>query len=104
MLKPFGLTSISLFVRWENTLTLLSHSLNFWGLNDKVVNGVPENLFSVDDTATDSSVALPFPVFCMQMRRSMAKLELYRKFTNSLAVFVLLSIAWIGYEVGPCFG
>lgn len=29
----------------------------------------------------------------------MAKLELYRKFTNYLAVFVLLSIAWIGYEV-----
>lgn len=28
------------------------------------------------------------------------KLELYRKFTNYLAVSVLLSIAWIGYEVG----
>jgi len=35
----------------------------------------------------------------LQTRRSMAKLELYRKFTNSLAVFVLLSIAWIGYEL-----
>lgn len=31
----------------------------------------------------------------------MAKLELYRKFTNYLAVSVLLSVAWIGYEV--CF-
>lgn len=30
----------------------------------------------------------------------MAKLELYRKFTNTLAVSVLLSIAWIGFEVG----
>lgn len=29
----------------------------------------------------------------------MAKLELYRKFTNCLAVSVLLSLAWIGYEV-----
>lgn len=29
----------------------------------------------------------------------MAKLELYRKFTNALAVSVLLSIAWIGFEV-----
>ena len=29
----------------------------------------------------------------------MAKLELYRKFTNSLAMSVLISIAWIGYEV-----
>lgn len=35
----------------------------------------------------------------VQMKRNMAKLELYRKFTNSLAVSVLLSIAWIGFEV-----
>ncbi|KAL5710071.1 Transmembrane protein 87A [Ranunculus cassubicifolius] len=35
----------------------------------------------------------------LQMRRSMAKLELYRKFTNSLAVAVLISVAWIGYEL-----
>lgn len=35
----------------------------------------------------------------LQIRRSMAKLELYRKFTNSLAIFVVLSIAWIGYEL-----
>ncbi|KAL6139015.1 hypothetical protein ACLB2K_064293 [Fragaria x ananassa] len=35
----------------------------------------------------------------LQMRRNMAKLELYRKFTNSLAVSVLLSVAWIGFEL-----
>ncbi|XP_004240844.1 uncharacterized protein [Solanum lycopersicum] len=35
----------------------------------------------------------------LQVRRSLAKLELYRKFTNSLAVSVLLSVAWIGYEL-----
>ena len=35
----------------------------------------------------------------VQMRRNMAKLDLYRKFTNTLAVSVLLSIAWIGFEV-----
>ncbi|KAI3677773.1 hypothetical protein L6452_37043 [Arctium lappa] len=35
----------------------------------------------------------------LQMRRSVAKLEVYRKFTNALALFVLLSIAWIGYEL-----
>ncbi|KAJ7959524.1 Transmembrane protein like [Quillaja saponaria] len=35
----------------------------------------------------------------LQIRRSMAKLELYRKFTNSLAVTVLLSVAWIGDEL-----
>ncbi|KAL1542052.1 transmembrane protein 87B [Salvia divinorum] len=35
----------------------------------------------------------------LQIRRSMAKLELYRKFTNSLAISILLSVAWIGYEL-----
>ncbi|XP_077232824.1 lung seven transmembrane receptor family protein [Tasmannia lanceolata] len=35
----------------------------------------------------------------LQTRRSMAKLELYRKFTNALAVSVLLSVTWIGYEL-----
>ncbi|XP_027333405.1 transmembrane protein 87A-like [Abrus precatorius] len=35
----------------------------------------------------------------LQIRRSMTKLELYRKFTNSLAVTVLLSVLWIGYEL-----
>ncbi|MFS7976595.1 putative transmembrane protein GPR107/GPR108 [Helianthus anomalus] len=35
----------------------------------------------------------------LQMRRSIAKLEVYRKFTNALALFVLVSIAWIGYEL-----
>ncbi|GAB4827709.1 hypothetical protein Ancab_040032 [Ancistrocladus abbreviatus] len=35
----------------------------------------------------------------LQIRKSVAKLELYQKFTNSLAVSVLLSVAWIGYEL-----
>lgn len=35
----------------------------------------------------------------LQMRKNLLKLELYRKFTNSLALFVLLSIAWVGYEL-----
>ncbi|CAI9091893.1 OLC1v1027001C1 [Oldenlandia corymbosa var. corymbosa] len=35
----------------------------------------------------------------LQIKRSMAKLELYRKFTNALAVSVLVSVAWIGYEL-----
>ena len=35
------------------------------------------------------------------MGRNLANLELYSKFTNALAVSVLLSIAWIGFEVIP---
>ncbi|KAF2305778.1 hypothetical protein GH714_008150 [Hevea brasiliensis] len=34
----------------------------------------------------------------LQIRRSAAKFALYQKFTNFLAVAVLISIAWIGYE------
>lgn len=35
----------------------------------------------------------------LQARRRFAKLELYRKFTNSLAVSVVVAVAWIGYEL-----
>uniref|UniRef100_A0A7N2R8V6 GOST seven transmembrane domain-containing protein n=1 Tax=Quercus lobata TaxID=97700 RepID=A0A7N2R8V6_QUELO len=35
----------------------------------------------------------------LQVRRNTAKLELYRKFTSSLVASVLLSIAWIGFEL-----
>ncbi|XP_078433188.1 uncharacterized protein LOC144704590 isoform X2 [Wolffia australiana] len=35
----------------------------------------------------------------LQARRSSAKLDVYRKFTNALAVSVIASVAWIGYEV-----
>ncbi|XP_065869843.1 uncharacterized protein [Euphorbia lathyris] len=35
----------------------------------------------------------------LQVRRSVVKFALYQKFTNLLAVAVLLSIAWIGYEL-----
>ncbi|GJN04665.1 hypothetical protein PR202_ga22230 [Eleusine coracana subsp. coracana] len=35
----------------------------------------------------------------LQARRSSVKLDIYRKFTNALAVSVIASVAWIGYEV-----
>lgn len=35
----------------------------------------------------------------LQARRRFAKLELYRKFTNSLALAVVVSVLWIGYEL-----
>lgn len=35
----------------------------------------------------------------LQARRMIAKLELYRKFTNALAVSVIVSVAWVGYEL-----
>lgn len=39
------------------------------------------------------------PLLSTQIKKSLAKFALYQKFTNSLAVSVLLSVAWIGYEV-----
>ncbi|PKA47058.1 hypothetical protein AXF42_Ash011732 [Apostasia shenzhenica] len=35
----------------------------------------------------------------LQARRLMAKLDIYRKFTNALAVAVVLSVGWIVYEI-----
>ena len=38
--------------------------------------------------------------FCFfQARRMMAKLDIYRKFTNALVVAVIVSVGWICYEV-----
>lgn len=80
--------------------------------------GLVEHLRSINDFSDKTKLILVLPVTFLdacfilwifsslsitleklQMRRSMAKLELYRKFTNSLAVSVVLSIAWIGYEL-----
>eukprot|EP00850_Spirogloea_muscicola_P011604 SM000072S21238 [mRNA] locus=s72:583526:601430:+ [translate_table: standard] len=35
----------------------------------------------------------------LQARRQVAKLDLYRRFTNALAIGVLVAVAWIGYEI-----
>ncbi|KAM7470386.1 hypothetical protein LguiA_008569 [Lonicera macranthoides] len=35
----------------------------------------------------------------LQEKRSSVKLDIYRKFSNALAVTVIVSVAWIGYEV-----
>jgi hypothetical protein len=34
-----------------------------------------------------------------QAKRMMVKLDIYRKFTNALAVAVIVSVGWICYEV-----
>lgn len=38
-------------------------------------------------------------IFVCQAKRSSVKLEIYRKFSNALAVTVVASVVWIGYEV-----
>ncbi|CAN1827973.1 Transmembrane protein 87A [Linum perenne] len=39
----------------------------------------------------------------LQARRMMVKLDIYRKFTNALAVAVIVSVGWICYEVNFSF-
>ncbi|XLR53091.1 hypothetical protein S83_003763 [Arachis hypogaea] len=77
-----------------------------------------EHLGNINDFSGNAKLLLVLPVVCLdscfilwifsslsstleklQMRRNLAKLDLYRKFTNTLAVSVLLSIAWIGFEL-----
>ncbi|GJS31119.1 retrovirus-related pol polyprotein from transposon TNT 1-94 [Tanacetum coccineum] len=74
-----------------------------------------ENLGNINDFSGKTKLYLVLPVAFLDswfilwifssfgeasevMRRSIVKLEVYRKFTNTLALFVLLSIAWIDYE------
>ena len=46
---------------------------------------------------TRANTLLPYPL--PQAKRTTPKLELYRRFTNSLAFAIVISVAWIGYEV-----
>lgn len=37
--------------------------------------------------------------FFFQAKRNSIRLDIYRKFSNALAVTVIASVVWIGYEV-----
>ncbi|GAV70388.1 Lung_7-TM_R domain-containing protein [Cephalotus follicularis] len=77
-----------------------------------------ENLGNINDFSSNTKLFLVLPVAVLdawfilwifsslsktleklQMRRNIAKLDLYRRYTNSLAGCVLFSIAWIGFEL-----
>eukprot|EP00252_Welwitschia_mirabilis_P026237 TRINITY_DN8517_c0_g1_i1.p1 TRINITY_DN8517_c0_g1~~TRINITY_DN8517_c0_g1_i1.p1 ORF type:complete len:517 (+),score=80.53 TRINITY_DN8517_c0_g1_i1:211-1761(+) len=79
---------------------------------------VVENVGKIDDFTEKTRLFLVLPVAILdaililwiftslsktleklQARRRLAKLEIYRKFTNALAVAVIVSVAWIGYEL-----
>ncbi|KAE8669894.1 Detected protein of confused Function [Hibiscus syriacus] len=80
--------------------------------------GLVENMGNIDDLTGKARIFLVLPVSLLdacfivwifsalsrtleelQIRRSMAKFALYRRFANTLAISVLLSIAWVGYEL-----
>ncbi|ERM99456.1 transmembrane protein 87A [Amborella trichopoda] len=77
-----------------------------------------ENVGSVNDLSGQALLFLSLPVALLdaffiiwiftslsrtldklQSRRMMAKLDIYRKFTNALAVAVIVSLGWLGYEL-----
>ncbi|KAJ4720241.1 Transmembrane protein like [Melia azedarach] len=80
--------------------------------------GLVEHLGNINDFSGKARLILVLPVSLLDacfiiwifsslsetlekltIKKSMAKFALYRNFTNSLAVSVLLSVAWIGYEL-----
>ncbi|GJP47566.1 hypothetical protein CLOM_g6750 [Closterium sp. NIES-68] len=79
---------------------------------------VMQNVGAIDDLNSSERLFLVLPVAVLdaifilwifsslsktlsllQTKRSGSKLELYRKFTNGMALAVLVSVAWIGYEM-----
>ncbi|CAI5527860.1 unnamed protein product [Closterium sp. Naga37s-1] len=78
---------------------------------------VMQNVGAIDDLTSSERLFLVLPVAVLdaifilwifsalsktlaqlQAKRTTHKLELYRKFTNGLAIAVLVSVAWIGFE------
>ncbi|CAI5461962.1 unnamed protein product [Closterium sp. Yama58-4] len=79
---------------------------------------VMQNVGAIDDLSSGERVILVLPVAVLdaafilwiftalsktlallQAKRTTHKLELYRRFTNMLALSVLISVAWIAYEI-----
>jgi len=62
-------------------------------------------LFVLPVAALDSTFAvwifveLSHTVTALHARRQTAKLQLYNRFTRAMAVFILLSVLWSGYEI-----
>eukprot|EP00475_Leptophrys_vorax_P027981 TRINITY_DN4013_c0_g1_i2.p1 TRINITY_DN4013_c0_g1~~TRINITY_DN4013_c0_g1_i2.p1 ORF type:complete len:318 (+),score=38.37 TRINITY_DN4013_c0_g1_i2:86-955(+) len=79
---------------------------------------VMQNVGAIDDLNSSERLFLVLPVAVLdavfilwifsslsktlallQTKRSSSKLDLYRRFTNGMALAVLVSVAWIGYEM-----
>ncbi|GBG59861.1 hypothetical protein CBR_g66668 [Chara braunii] len=102
------------------TLGGLTNKVLFLGITDFVAIcsfDMMQYVGAVDDKAPAARMFLTLPVAVLdaifilwiftslsrtlsqlQARRQTAKLELYRKFTNVLAITVVVSVAWIAYE------
>eukprot|EP00271_Cylindrocystis_brebissonii_P009131 TRINITY_DN23798_c0_g1_i1.p1 TRINITY_DN23798_c0_g1~~TRINITY_DN23798_c0_g1_i1.p1 ORF type:complete len:527 (-),score=95.10 TRINITY_DN23798_c0_g1_i1:937-2517(-) len=79
---------------------------------------IMQHVGAIDDLSSSERVLLVLPVAVLdavfilwiftalsktlallQVKKTTHKLELYRKFTNALALSVVVSVAWIGYEM-----
>ncbi|RRT70126.1 hypothetical protein B296_00023446 [Ensete ventricosum] len=107
-----GLTSkvLLLGVTYFLASELLSITENVGTIND--ISGKAKLLLVLPDAFLDAFLilwiftSLSRTLEKLQARRSSVKLDIYRKFTNALAVTVIASVSWIGYEVEifpPCY-
>ncbi|XP_042403579.1 transmembrane protein 87A-like [Zingiber officinale] len=93
------LLGVTYFVASE----LLSISENVGTIND--ISGKARLFLVLPDAFLDAFLilwiftSLSRTLEKLQARKSTVKLDIYRKFTNALAVVVIASVAWIGYEV-----
>ncbi|RWW23093.1 hypothetical protein GW17_00012667, partial [Ensete ventricosum] len=100
-----GLTSkvLLLGVTYFLASELLSITENVGTIND--ISGKAKLLLVLPDAFLDAFLilwiftSLSRTLEKLQARRSSVKLDIYRKFTNALAVTVIASVSWIGYEV-----
>ncbi|KAI7985800.1 Transmembrane protein 87A [Camellia lanceoleosa] len=58
-----------------------------------------KNVGAISDLSGKARLFLVLPVALLDARRMLAKLDIYRKFTNALAVAVIVSVGWICYEL-----
>ncbi|KAL7199952.1 hypothetical protein ACSBR2_022124 [Camellia fascicularis] len=106
--RPIGITT------WVVTVLLLGIT---YFLASELLN-IIEYVGTINDVAGRAKVFLVLPdalldaflilwIFTslsrtleqLQAKRSSVKLDIYRKFSNALAITVIVSVAWIGYEV-----
>lgn len=100
-----GLTSkvLLLGVTYFLATELLDITENVGTIND--ISGKARLFFVLPDAFLDAFLilwiftSLSRTLEKLQARRSSVKLDIYRKFTNALAISVIASVAWIGYEV-----
>lgn len=84
---PFGFLCHNRQIFWDKGMLIFK--LRMFGLQFPGISAKPLMTFLVSYRTKHA----------FQVKRSSAKLDIYRKFSNALAVSVIASVTWIVYEV-----